>query len=989
MRPAVLCVLLAIGITYPSSTSSYGSFRSPRITEHPTDITVPRSEPATLNCKAEGKPPPTIRWFKDGHLVRTSPGDPKSQRVLLPTGSLFFLRVVHGKKEDDAGVYWCQASNEVGTVTSNNATLEIAVLREEFRAVPSDTVVAAGESALLECVPPRGHPEPLVRWRRNGQVIKVPESHRHEVVDEVRVIEVRKTTVASYLGAWNRAGSKQQNPVNLYVHIKPSFLRGPKDTVTLTERKVEFECQVSGDPGPQVSWRRLRGPLPEERTEILDDHTLRIGRVTPGDEDTYVCEAVNVVGTARTNATLTVYTAPEFLVRPQDVKASAGSSAAFECLAVGRPPPLVVWSRQDDHDLLLPRQDTPSGQPGDMPNVWVNAEGTLIINQVRRELAGWYSCAAVSAAGSLVARALLDVPAPTLHPPPIISVAPRNLTVTPGALALLVCQAEGDPVPRVTWTKDDHHLPEHDTRITLLPSGTLQLNSKYSHHSQNCKNKHGMGGDGTRGEWFVKLQTDALSGPPPPALRARNSTTLTLAWGPPDHEGASPITSYILEMWSGPGPWRALEEHIPAETYTVTGLKTNTQYRAVVRAMNMHGVSAASAVSGPLVTGGRRAGEGGTAHDDDDPQVRAVLSHPLVTLLPPTPVSSTAIRLTWKVQEFADYMDGFYIRYRDLTSGTHHFRMETVVRVGTGTDAYTLTDLEKYTQYEFFIVPYHKNIHGHPSNSRIATTKEDVPSAPPSGVESLVLNRTSVVLSWLPPARAHTNGRIIRYSIRLFSNKTQPHSNLTVEGNLHSLTLHNLTYGVLFTATVAAHTKAGEGPSSGGHTWLQDPLATVGSDEARRVPSPLMAVLRETWFIGAVGAAGFVALSVFVAVVCYRRKRNEKRAMGGYKMEGRTMNGTMCGGLWIERGPWGASSGTGEDKHAGTPEKLLNLSATPGDYAEIEGTVAPLMPPVPQPPGTPLAYATTNIISGRNVSSTLAPLSRTPRNPRTPSTPTV
>ncbi|KAK8373031.1 hypothetical protein O3P69_018992 [Scylla paramamosain] len=102
------------------------SFRSPRITEHPTDITVPKSEPATLNCKAEGKPQPVIRWFKDGQVVRTSPGDPKSQRVLLPTGSLFFLRVVHGRKEDDAGVYWCQASNQVGVVRSNNATLEIA-----------------------------------------------------------------------------------------------------------------------------------------------------------------------------------------------------------------------------------------------------------------------------------------------------------------------------------------------------------------------------------------------------------------------------------------------------------------------------------------------------------------------------------------------------------------------------------------------------------------------------------------------------------------------------------------------------------------------------------------------------------------------------------------------------------------------------------------------------------------------------------------------
>lgn len=90
------------------------------------DTTVARHEPATLNCHASGEPEPTITWYKDGLTLRTAPQDARSHRVLLPAGNLFFLRVVQSRKESDAGVYWCEASNALGKARSRNATLTVA-----------------------------------------------------------------------------------------------------------------------------------------------------------------------------------------------------------------------------------------------------------------------------------------------------------------------------------------------------------------------------------------------------------------------------------------------------------------------------------------------------------------------------------------------------------------------------------------------------------------------------------------------------------------------------------------------------------------------------------------------------------------------------------------------------------------------------------------------------------------------------------------------
>ena len=76
---------------------------------------------------------------------------------------------------------------------------------------------------------------------------------------------------------------------------------------------------------------------------------------------------------------------------------------------------------------------------------------------------------------SLSADGDFRLPAHDPRPPPIIKVGPHNQTQPIDGVAMLRCQADGDPKPIIRWYRNGRPLLMTDPRLTKLDSGTLQI----------------------------------------------------------------------------------------------------------------------------------------------------------------------------------------------------------------------------------------------------------------------------------------------------------------------------------------------------------------------------------------------------------------------------------------------------------------------------------------------------------------------------------
>ncbi|XP_062870532.1 roundabout homolog 1 isoform X2 [Trichomycterus rosablanca] len=281
---------------------------SPRIVHHPSDVVVRVGSPATLSCRAEGNPEPSIQWLRNGVPLEPEKMEGQSQPIILHEGSLFFLSVVPGRKgQSHEAVYACVARNSAGSAVSRNASLHIAALRDEFRMEPSDMEVAAGEMAVMNCSPPVGHPEPNVSWKKDGVPINTTDKHYTELNGKLIIAPARKQDSGVYICvASNNVGVKESRAARLSVLEKPVIRREPQDVFVKLGESAHFFCDGQGDPMPRLEWSREQGPLPNGRYLVNPDQSLQIHYVTLQDAGRYTCTVVSDVGVATASAQLFV-----------------------------------------------------------------------------------------------------------------------------------------------------------------------------------------------------------------------------------------------------------------------------------------------------------------------------------------------------------------------------------------------------------------------------------------------------------------------------------------------------------------------------------------------------------------------------------------------------------------------------------------------------------------------------------------------------------
>ncbi|XP_076450567.1 uncharacterized protein LOC143286732 isoform X2 [Babylonia areolata] len=351
-------------------------------------------------------------------------------------------------------------------ITSNGSDIHLASLKKAFEKEPRDMTVQEGNTATLVCKPPEGKPMPWVYWVFEQQRLDPRSDSRYKVEEDgslmIQRVEERDQG-RYYCVAQNQAASRNSRvatltvsdesvtePTEVYEPTFPDVV--PRSPVFTRDLETEYYLDDTGNAtlvctvvgASQLAYRCNNDRLPLEQitqdTKVSPDRRSRLltsstvvssQQIIDSGAAVFSCQCVAWyrIGNAwdSVRSTAAVINMPYLDGKMKFVSGggsfTVGDTAEFVCQAPdGQPKPKVTWSK-DGVDIY----------PGMDSNYLVLDDGTLIVESVRAEDVGEYTCEASNSAGTRASLPMYlevyGVP-PTTTPTPIIEDSSTTPTPT-------------------------------------------------------------------------------------------------------------------------------------------------------------------------------------------------------------------------------------------------------------------------------------------------------------------------------------------------------------------------------------------------------------------------------------------------------------------------------------------------------------------------------------------------------------------------------
>ncbi|XP_021240628.1 neuronal cell adhesion molecule isoform X8 [Numida meleagris] len=323
---------------------------------------------------------------------------------------------------------------------------------------PKDYIVDPRENIVIQCEA-KGKPPPSFSWTRNGthfdidkdaQVTMKPNSGTL-VVNIMNGVKAEAYEGVYQCTARNERGAAISNNIVIRPSRSPLWTKEKLEPNHVREGdSLVLHCRPPvGLPPPIIFWMDnafQRLPQSERVSQGLNGD-LYFSNVQPEDtREDYICYArFNHTQTIQQKQPISVkvFSTKPVTERPPVLLTPTGSTSnkvelrgnvlLLECIAAGLPTPVIRWIKEGGE---LPANRT----------FFENFKKTLKIIDVSEADSGNYKCIARNILGSI--HHVISV---TVKAAPYWITAPRNLVLSPGEDGTLICRANGNPKPSISW----------------------------------------------------------------------------------------------------------------------------------------------------------------------------------------------------------------------------------------------------------------------------------------------------------------------------------------------------------------------------------------------------------------------------------------------------------------------------------------------------------------------------------------------------------